>query len=125
MTLLTNELLDDSDHLLQLALTGQPFGASALDRPCEMYLDHGSAVPAVTQGHHRKPVYLQNRLYGKIVHAELLWLCGTCHDNVHAWLYWLMGERRQPAPVPHRARREAEATFAWYTAELALKEPAP
>lgn len=112
--LLTLDRLDDPDLLLELALAGEPMSASALDRPCQMYLDHGSAQPAVTQGHHRKPVYLQNRLYGRIVDPELWWLCGTCHDNVHAWLYWIMGERRQPAPVPLRARREAEQTRDWF-----------
>jgi len=85
-----------------------------------MYADHGSAVPSVTQGHHAHPVYLQNRVWGGIRDNDLLYLCGTCHDNTHAWLFWLMGERRKPDPIPPaRARREAERTLAWYVAEQA------
>lgn len=80
-----------------------------------MYRDHGSARPSRTQGHHRRPVYLQNRKYGRIVHPELIWLCGTCHDNVHDWLSWLLGEARQSDPIPPpRAIREAEETYEWY-----------
>ena len=80
-----------------------------------MYLDHGSAVPSVTQGHHVYPVYLQNRVFGRIANPTLAWLCGTCHDNVHVWLYWLMGDRAKPDPIPPaRARRAAETAHAWY-----------
>jgi hypothetical protein len=96
-----------------------PHTASAAARPCELYADHGSATPSVTEGHHRHPVYLQNRVYGQIRDPQLLWLCSTCHDNVHAWLYWLLGERRSPDPLPPvRARGEARAAFAWYTETL-------
>lgn len=93
--------------------------AQAADRPCEMYRDHGSAVPAVTQGHHARPVYLQNRVYGQILDPTLVWLCGTCHDNVHAWIYWLTGERRRPVPdPPPRARDMARQVHDWYTTAL-------
>lgn len=85
-----------------------PRTAPAALHPCELYLDHGSAKPSITQGHHVKPVYLQNRKYGRIVDSTLMYLCGTCHDNVHAWLYHLMGERRMPDPVPP-PRAQAQA----------------
>jgi hypothetical protein len=89
--------------------------ATASTKPCELYKDHGSATPSVTEGHHRHPVYLQNRVYGRIQDTQLLWVCSTCHDNIHAWLYWLLGERAQPNPLPPtRARVEALAAFAWY-----------
>ena len=39
--------------------------ARAADRPCELYRYH-APVPSRTQGHHRRPVYLQNRVYGRI-----------------------------------------------------------
>lgn len=92
--------------------------APAADKPCELYADHGSAVPSVTQGHHIYPVYLQNRKYGRIVSGELAYLCGTCHDNVHAWLYFIMGERREPRPTPPpRARRLAQRALDWFNEE--------
>lgn len=77
-----------------------PALASAATRPCALYLDHGSAVPSVTQAHHVFPVYLQHRLWGEVRDRTLLHLCGTCHDNVHAWLYWITGERAHPLPTP-------------------------
>lgn len=93
----------------------EPTTAPAAEKPCEMYLDHGSARPSVTQGHHVFPVYLQNRKYGRIVHGELMFLCGTCHDNLHAWLYWLMGERKIPNPEPpRRAKAHAARVVDWY-----------
>lgn len=82
-----------------------------------MYADHGSARPAFTQGHHRWPEYLQKRLWGFAPLQELIWLCGTCHDNLHGWLYMLMGEWSlfvAEADVPPRARREAEDVRTWY-----------
>lgn len=83
--------------------------------PCEMYVDHGSARPSITQGHHAKPVYLQNRLYGRIIDGTLIWLCGTCHDNVHSWIYFLLGERREPNPhPPARAKQWAQKCVDWY-----------
>lgn len=116
-TLLTRTQLDDSDEILRLALAGSPLFASAAERPCEMYVDHGSAKPAVTQGHHVYPVYLQNRKYGKIVDGTLRFLCGTCHDSTHAWLYWIMGERKEPNPhPPPRAKALAQHALDWYLA---------
>lgn len=101
----------------ELGTSGAPLTASALDRPCAMYADHGSARPAMTQGHHIYPVYLQNRKYGQLRDGSLIFLCGTCHDNTHAWLYWLLGERREPAaPVPARAKAQAQIAFDWYNA---------
>lgn len=98
----------------------EPRTAAAADRPCELYVDHGSARPSVTQGHHVFPVYLQNRIYGRITIPTLAYLCGTCHDNVHAVLYALMGERRLPDPMPPaRARAMAQRAFDWYTEAVA------
>lgn len=116
MMLLESTVSDDL--LFELAMSGEPISASALDRPCVMYLDHGSARPAVTQGHHVFPIYLQNRVYGQIRLGELVFLCGTCHDNTHAWLYWLLGERREPTPhPPARAKALARRAYDWYMEE--------
>lgn len=90
--------------------------AFAEAHPCELVAYHAPA-PVVTEYHHSKPVYLQNRLYGRIVYPADLWLCSNCHEAVHAWLYWLMGERKQPPHIGHRARAEAERTFEWYLSE--------
>lgn len=91
-----------------------PATATAEARPCELYAYH-SPRPSRTQGHHRHPVYLQNRVYGKIVDPELLWVCGTCHDNIHEWLGFLLGESRRPIPEPGtKAKAEAQRSFEWY-----------
>lgn len=87
------------------------------DHPCEMYLDHGSARPCMTEGHHWLPVFLQNQLYGRIINGELVWLCGTCHDNTHAWLYYLLGRWVEPRPHPPvRAKALAQKAFDFYRA---------
>ena len=42
-------------------------------------------------------------------------LCGLCHDSVHDWVSWLLGEARQPMPEPgRRAKAEAQRTVDWY-----------
>lgn len=93
--------------------------AQASERPCALYADHGSSTPVITQGHHVYPVFLQNRVYGEIRRGDLVWLCGTCHDSVHAWLYWLLKERREPTTaVPPRAQRLADVAFQWYEAAV-------
>lgn len=93
-----------------------PLTASAQDKPCQLYTYHAPAV-VITEYHHSKPVYLQNRLYGRIVYPADTWLCSNCHEAVHAWLYWLLGERRQPTGVGIYAKAEAQRTYDWYKAE--------
>jgi hypothetical protein len=89
--------------------------ATAETHPCQLYAHSGSPHPTRTQGHHRHPVYLQNRVYGKIQDTELLWVCGLCHDSIHDWVSWLLGEAREPNPKPGRKTiEEAERTVAWY-----------
>lgn len=96
--------------------------APADQKPCEIRSNHGFPI-LVTQGHHRRPVFLQNRIYGKIVDTELMWLCGSDHDNVHAWLYHLLAERSKPTVDPGRfIRAEAQATYAWYVKALSEKQ---
>lgn len=113
MRLVTAE--DSADLLLELALTGDPIGAMASDRPCELYSHSGGSRPSLTQGHHIYPVYLQNRKHGRIVRGELMFLCGTCHDNVHTWLYWIMGERKLYLPEPPpRAKALAKRAHDWF-----------
>ena len=92
------------------------------DRPCELHRFH-APTPSRTQGHHRHPVFLQNRVYGRIRDPELLWVCGTCHDNVHEWLAWLLSEARRPSPEPGRlAKAEAQRSYEWY---LQAKKDSP
>lgn len=96
-------------------VTGAPREAKSADQPCQLHRYH-SPRPSRTQGHHRHPVYLQNRVYGNIRDPELLWVCGTCHDNIHEWLSYLLGEARKPEPMPGRkARAEAQRSFEWYS----------
>lgn len=92
--------------------------ATAASRPCQLYAHSHPPRPTRTQGHHRHPVYLQNRLYGQIVLPELMWLCGLCHDSVHDVIGWLLGESRKPDPMPgHKAVAEARRTVSWYWTE--------
>ena len=98
--------------------------AQAAERPCELYAHSSSPRPSRTQGHHRHPVYLQNRVYGQIRDTELLWVCGLCHDSVHDWLSWLLGEARKPDPEPGwKAKAEAFAAYNWYRGQKGWEAP--
>lgn len=100
--------------------------ALASERPCQLYAHTCSPKPTRTQGHHRHPVYLQNRVYGKIQDSELLWLCGLCHDSQHDLISFLLGEARKPDPWPGvKAVIEAEKTVTWYREAVAAKEAMP
>ena len=102
-----------------------PVAATAAEKPCELYRYHAPAVVR-TQGHHRHPVYLQNRIYGRIQDPELMWLCGSCHDAVHEWIGFLLGETRRPNPEPGRlAKDEAQTTVTWFRAAIAAKDETP
>lgn len=97
-----------------MADSGELRTATAALHPCELHAYH-QPRPARTQGHHRHPVYLQNRVYGSIRDPELLWVCGTCHDNIHEWLGYLLGETRAPDPAPGSlAKAEAQRSYQWY-----------
>lgn len=93
-----------------------PREAFFLEKTCELVSYH-APIPVMTEFHHTKPVFLQNRLYGKIVFPADKWLCSNCHDAVHAWLYFLLGERKQPPNIGRAAKAEAEATFNWFKTE--------
>lgn len=91
-----------------------PLGATAYTHPCELYGYHAPR-PSRTQGHHRHPRFLQDRVYGELRDNEVLWVCGTCHDNIHEWLFFLLGEEREPNPHPGRkAQAEAQKSYDWY-----------
>lgn len=92
--------------------------APAVEHPCELVATHVPRV-VITEYHHQKPVYLQNRLYGQILYGPSLWVCSNCHEAIHAWLYWLLGERGEPEHVGRAAKAEAERTYAWYQSEMA------
>lgn len=90
--------------------------ASAAEKPCALYKTHAPVVVR-TQGHHRHPVYLQNQAYGRIQDPELMWLCGSCHDSVHSWINYLLGEWQEPNPHPGRnVKAEAQRAVDWFTA---------
>lgn len=104
------EVLPDQIH--------SPRTATAGEHPCEVYMYH-APVPVRTQFHHTKPVYLQNRLYGQIMYGPELWVCGTCHDSIHEWIGWLLGESRKPSPEPGwKIKHIAQETVDWYLDEL-------
>lgn len=91
-----------------------PRTATAADRPCELYRHHEPVV-VQTAGHHIHPVYLQDRVYGRIQDPLLKWLCPNCHTAVHEVIGWLLGESRRPNPMPGRnVLAEARRTVQWY-----------
>ncbi len=93
----------------------EPRTAQAAEEPCQLYVHSGSPKPSRTQGHHRHPVYLQNRVYGRIRDPELMYVCGLCHDSTHDVISWLLGEGRKPNPMPGmNVIREAKRTVEWY-----------
>ena len=101
-----------------LDLQHTPLTSPAGSNPCEVYEYH-APIPVRTQFHHTKPVYLQNRVYGKILFPADLWVCGTCHDSIHEWIGFLLGESRHPSPEPGwKIKRIDEATVTWYREEL-------
>ena len=109
--------------LEETAIEGERRAVHSLDtrapwaeRPCELYKRH-APIPTLTEGHHIHPVFLQNRLYGNIQDNTLKYLCSNCHDSVHEWLYWLLGQRKNEPRVGRLAKAEAERTYAWFIAE--------
>lgn len=93
--------------------------AFATTQPCVLVATH-VPTPLMTEYHHTKPVYLQNRLYGHVQFGPDLWVCSNCHDSIHAWIYYLMGEHQRPPGSTHTAAyRAARATVDWFNAEKA------
>ena len=95
-----------------------PLTASFSDKPCELHKYHWPPV-LETEGHHDLPVYLQNRVYGRITVPDLTWVCDTGHKNVHAWIYFLLGERKH-SPARRGTRSEmalAMKAVEWYKSE--------
>lgn len=91
-----------------------PLTATASSRPCSLYEYHWPRVIR-TQFHHSKPVYLQNKVFGRIIFPADTWLCGSCHDGVHETIDWLLGEGREPSPKPGRKMlAEANRTVHWF-----------
>lgn len=62
------------------------------DDSCDVHVDHGSAQPALLQGHHVFPLYLQKRaaktsgVTPTVGVQDYAMLCGTGHDTVHVIL---------------------------------------
>lgn len=105
---------------LRFPAPSYPSEALAAERPCQLYAHTASPIPTRTQGHHRRPQYLQRRVHdGQVLDQELMYLCGLCHDSVHDWISWLLGEARVPRPEPGwKAKAEARATVDWYLAAM-------
>jgi hypothetical protein len=93
--------------------------APAAQKPCELYRHHEPVV-VQTAGHHTAPVYLQNRVFGRIEIPTLKWLCPNCHTAVHETIDWMLGEGRRPDPMPGRnVLVEARRTVDWYHQAIA------
>lgn len=93
-----------------------PATAFFTDQPCQLVAYH-APEPVVTEHHHQKPIFLQERLWGEVRFGPSLWVCSNCHEAIHAWLYWLLGERHEPPRIGRAAKAEAERTYAWWLAE--------
>jgi hypothetical protein len=93
-----------------------PITAFADEHSCELVTYH-APKPVMLEYHHTKPVFLQNRLYGHIEFGPDLWVCSNCHEAIHAWLYWLLGMRREPTDVGRLAKAEAQREWEWYVSE--------
>ena len=111
-----DELQDATEQPWRHRLIDNPLTAPFDDKPCELLKEH-RPIPTLTEYHHSKPVYLQNRLYGRIVYGADTYLCANCHDSVHEWIYWLMGERRAEPRVGYAAKAFAAKTVDWYNQE--------
>ena len=98
------------------AQTLAPVSAFFDAHPCMLVAYH-APEPVITEFHHSKPMYLQQRLYGRVVYAADMWVCSNCHDSIHAWLYWLLGERQKPPYCGNKAKAEAERTYKWFLSE--------
>lgn len=89
--------------------------APAHEHPCELYAHTRPPIPIRTQYHHSRPVYLQNRVFGRIIYGPDLWVCGLCHDALHETIDWLLGEGRKPNPMPGRKTlATATRTVEWF-----------
>lgn len=94
--------------------------AQFTEHPCELVKYH-APTPVMTEFHHRKPVFLQNKLYGKIVYGADLWVCSNCHDAIHAWLYFMLGMWKEPTHIGRAAKAEAVNAYEWFTSEWLAK----
>jgi hypothetical protein len=97
----------------------EPRTARAADHPCQLYGSHWPMV-LLTQYHHSRPVYLQNRLYGRILYPADYWVCGTCHDSLHEVIRWKLDQGRTPNPMPGPRTNimvKAMETVEWFNAE--------
>lgn len=98
------------------AETAAARGAFAPDQVCQL-VEYHAPKPTMVEYHHQKPVFLQNELYGEIKYGPSLWVCGNCHDSIHAYLYFLLGEHREPPQIGRAAKAEALRTHGWYLLE--------
>lgn len=87
--------------------------ASADKKPCVMHKYH-FPKPIRTNGHHRYPMYLQDELWGEVRLKDIIYLCGTCHDSIHAWADWLLGRAYQPPAPGRKIKTEAQMIVDWY-----------
>ena len=96
-----------------------PLTAPAAERPCQLYAHTSAPFPIITQGHHRFPEYLQRRAWGQVRDQDLLWVCGLCHDALHAVIRHMLGEGRHPGPqVGRKMRDEAQRTVDMFLREM-------
>lgn len=86
------------------------------DHSCALYKWH-NPQPVMVGYCYQKPVFLQKKLYDKVLYGPSVWFCGNCHDAVLAWLYHLLGIREEPPVIGSKAKREAEKTYDWYVSE--------
>lgn len=103
-----------------MSTTDLVLSADGSERPCRFHKYHWPPV-LETELHHLKPVYLQNRVHGKIVDPTTAPACPTGHSNFHAWISYLLGERRRrPWRLGTRVEmKHAREVVDWYLAATA------
>jgi hypothetical protein len=52
----------------------------------------------------------------------MLWVCGLCHDGIHEWIGYLLGESRKPNPYAPQSLFAQEAAWAVRMYKEALEE---
>lgn len=95
--------------------------APAAEQPCELYVHNRSPLPVRTQAHHRFPEFLQRRVWGDELDGEIMWLCGLCHDAVHEWISYRLGQGRRPNPYIE-GHFLKEANYALFRYEQAMRD---
>lgn len=83
-------------------------------RGCVLHRIH-FPKPSRTHQHHRFPKYLQLRIWPTVRHPQVVDVCPTGHDDVHAALDAIFAGRPIPKGVGRKERELAHEAVMLYT----------